>query len=151
MHNKTTNLEILYARYRKVHDTRPAAIGTTFFFGPVGWVARILGSLLFMAGAGLILAALIQSPISQLQVWVTTYSSVPINPETFLIIQSLAGAMIALPGTFLYWGGMLCRRIVRRNFYILDLEELFDEHVANAPEEEVKENVNETNNKKTIK
>lgn len=122
-------LETLKIRFSEIYKDRPSAIRTTVFFGPVGWVTRIIGSLFSIAGIGLLIATFMGQSLLQLADMDEKISSMrEAYEQIVLCVQTISGIACLIIGITLAIIGGLCRRIVRRNFYILELEELFGQN-----------------------
>ena len=121
-------LEIIKAKFNEIYKNRPGAIRTTVFFGPIGWITRIIGGLFSIAGIGLLIATFMGQSLLQLANTDEKISSIrEAYEQIVLCVQTITGIACLIIGITLVVIGGLCRRIVRRNFYIMELEELFEE------------------------
>lgn len=120
--------EAIKIKFQELYKNRPSAIRTTLFFGPVGWVLRLIGTLLFFTGVGLLIATGTGKYLFDLP---DTDHQISNNSEAYqnLVLMTQGGASLfcLVLGLLLWSIGRLCRRIVNRNIYILELEELFED------------------------
>ncbi|HXB41904.1 MAG TPA: hypothetical protein VNZ49_15285 [Bacteroidia bacterium] len=120
-------LEKINIRFEQIYKERPSAIRTTLFYGPIGWITRIIGWLFFIIAIGLFIASAMGSYLFSLP---NTDNKISNMSEAYqslvMMIQVICGISSFIVGIVLLFIGNLCRKIVTRNIYILDLEEIFE-------------------------
>ena len=119
-------LDIIKAQFEHIYSNRPSTIRSTLFYGPIGWIVRIIGWLFFTIGFGLIIATAMGSYLFSLPDLDKQISnSSEAYEQLVLLIQILISLAALIIGIILIVIGNLCRKIVNRNNYILELENLF--------------------------
>lgn len=114
-----TELDVIKYRFERTFRHRPSTIRTTLFYGPVGWILRIAGYTLIILGVVFLIGrntGLIKNTI--------------VNDGTVngLKGDAVLGAAGIVFGMIVIWIGNLCYKIVQRNIYILELEDVFSDH-----------------------
>lgn len=122
-----SSLEEIQLKFNEVYKNRPSILRTTLMYGPLGWVMRILGWLFLLSGLGLLIAMGMGAFLFEIP---NTDQKISNAPEAYqrlvLILQAITGIACVLIGLVLIFIGRLCRKIVTRNMYIIDLEEIFE-------------------------
>ncbi len=120
-----TATEKLSIRFDQIRTKRPDTSG--FIHNAFGWICRIAGWLLFIAGAGLLLATGMSHSLFDLTDYDNKISSIrEAYEQIVLLAQGILGTGGLALGIVLLMMAALCRSIVKRNTYILDLEELIE-------------------------
>ena len=118
--------EKIKARFEEIRTQRP---NTNFGFvhKVLGWVCRLLGWLFFITGVGLLIATAMSHSLFQLVNDDNRISSLrEAYEQIVLILQGIIGTGTLFTGIVLLTIAALCRYIIKRNKYILDLEELLE-------------------------
>lgn len=119
-------IEKIKARFEEIRTQRP---NTNFGFvhKVLGWACRLLGWLFFITGAGLLIATAMSHSLFQLANDDNRISSLrEAYEQIVLILQGIIGTGTLFTGIVLLTIAALCRYIIKRNKYILDLEELLE-------------------------
>lgn len=117
-----TELEMIKNKFQMLYQDRPSAIRSSVYHGPMGIIASILGWLIFIAGIGLLLASALSYSVLGM---ITTESQ---NPNNGLVtFQLMLGIILFVIGFLLITIAALCRRILYRNIYILEIENLLQD------------------------
>jgi hypothetical protein len=117
-----TELDIIKDKFQRLQDDRPSAIRSTVYHGPMGLIASILGWLIFIAGVGLLLASALSYSVLNI-----FSGENQIENNGLVTFQVILGAILFILGFLFITIGALCRRIVHRNIYIIELENLFED------------------------
>ncbi|MBS1638235.1 MAG: hypothetical protein JST26_20145 [Bacteroidetes bacterium] len=119
-----SEMDIIKFRFNRIYQARPKALRSTFLYGPFGWFLRIIGWVHIVAGLSVIAACFINPQ------W---FHSVYYQEDFFLtpfLLYMVIGFLLLLLGIAFLCISALCRKLVHRNLYILDIEELFSEHAS---------------------
>lgn len=121
-------VEEIKLKFGRVYQNRPSTIRSSVFYGPIGWVCRIVGWLFLLAGIGLFIATIMGAYLFELPNSDGKISNInEAYQRVVLIIQTVVGAACFLIGLVLAFIGNLCRKILVRNMYILELEGIFEQ------------------------
>ncbi len=112
-------------KFEQLRKERPSIIRVTTIYGPLGWIARIVAMILFLAGV-----AFVVSSASEVYIFKIIFKEINTPKEALsqvvFILQGIIGILFFVISIVLAVMGSLCRSIIKRNFYIMDLEELFE-------------------------
>ena len=116
-----SELEIIRFRFNRIYQSRPRALRSTFLHGPVGWMMRIFGWISIVAGLGIIVAGFVDTKIFQ------EFIKFEDVFFTSFMLWLIIGFLLIVLGVALLFISSLCRKLVHRNLYILDMEDLLRE------------------------
>lgn len=117
-------LEIIKIKFGVLYRSRPSTIRSTFIYTPLSWCLRILGLLLLSAGIGLIIATAANQLIFDLFYSNSYLYNDSVYRSQLIIIQTYLSFICLISGILFWWLGRLYKKIVTRNLYILELENL---------------------------
>lgn len=117
-------LEIIKIKFGVLYRSRPSTIRSTFIYTPLSWFLRILGLLLLSAGIGLIIATAANQLIFDLFYSNSYLYNDSVYRSQLIIKQTYLSFICLISGILFWWLGRLYKKIVTRNLYILELENL---------------------------
>lgn len=126
-----TELESIKIKFEEIYKDRPSTLRSSLFYGIIGWIGRIAGSILFIIGIGLLIATTMGAYLFSLPDTDNQISNMPEAYESLvLLIQVTAGSLCTFLGLVLLFIARLSRRITTRNSYIQKIEELFPQQTT---------------------
>lgn len=105
-------------KFKKLYEQRPSTLRSTFLYGILQWLFGIPGFLLFISGVGLIIASMMGWKLDELTKGV-------IESKSVSIVEMIVGIVALIASLIMSFLARLCRRIVARNLYIMELEALW--------------------------
>jgi hypothetical protein len=86
------DIETIHLKFEQIYKTRPSTIRTTIIYGPIDWIARIIGWLFFIIGLGLLIATTMGSYLFSLPDTDNKISSMPEAYQSLvMIVQVICG------------------------------------------------------------